>query len=85
MTIRNISRWAAPSSGSPDHILLQAIGGHPLVSRILAQRGHTTPEAARAFLSPVYYSPTLPEALPDLAKAAEALENSVNNQDTVLV
>ena len=85
MTMRNVLQWTTPPSTLPDDTLLQAIGGHPLVTQILAQRGFTSPDAAHAFLSPSFYSPTPPQALPDLLKAVEILERSITNQDVILI
>ncbi len=85
MTIRNILEWTLATSDSPDHALLQAVGGSPLVAQILTQRGYTTPDAARAFLSPEFYSPAPPEAIPDLPKTAGILEHSIINHNTILI
>jgi len=78
--------WHNPPSPGPDIEHLQcSIGGHPLVAQILAQRGCHAPDAARAFLHPDYYSPAPPNALPDLAAAAESLERAIQAQETIMV
>jgi single-stranded-DNA-specific exonuclease len=85
MTIRNTLQWRLPSPELSSGTLPQDIGGHPLVARILAQRGYITPDAARAFLSPSFYSPAPSEALPDLLKAVEILAHSISNRNTILI
>jgi single-stranded-DNA-specific exonuclease len=86
MTTRNFSKWHDPPALSQDvERLHQSVGGHPLVAQILAQRGCTAPDAARAFLDPEYYSPAPPDALPDLAVAAESLEHAIQAGRTILV
>jgi single-stranded-DNA-specific exonuclease len=61
------------------------VGGHPLIAQILAQRGYTTSQAAQAFLSADDYSPTPPEALPDLVQAADCLQRALQKRQTILV
>jgi single-stranded-DNA-specific exonuclease len=68
-----MTEWLEPGSVTVPHALQAEVGGHPLVARILAQRGVTTPQAARAFLDPCHYQPTHPDALPDLQAAVELL------------
>jgi single-stranded-DNA-specific exonuclease len=85
MTIRNTLTWTSLPAHQPKENLLQTVGGHPLVAQILAQRGYSTPESARAFLFPEYYSPAPPDALPDLLTAGEIIHSSIINNDTMLV
>jgi single-stranded-DNA-specific exonuclease len=86
MTTRNPMRWHDPPAPSSNlERLHQSISGHPLVAQILAQRGCNTLDAASAFLHPEYYSPTPPDALPDLAVAAQALERAIQAEETILV
>ena len=42
--------------------LIAAVGGHPLIARLLAQRGLDTPEQADAFLDPDAYTPAAADA-----------------------
>ncbi|GAF77992.1 unnamed protein product, partial [marine sediment metagenome] len=53
--------------------LRQAVGGHPLVARLLAQRGHADRDQARAFLDPSFYVPASPYELPGMAEAIDLL------------
>ncbi len=85
MTTRNARIWFGPPPVSPSETLIQVVGGHPLVARILAQRGITTPDAARAFLSPDAYAPAPPSDLPDLVLAAEHLDHAIQRGQTILV
>lgn len=65
--------------------LQAAVGGHPLVAQTLVRRGIRTPSAARAFLDPTHYVPAAPEALPDLAAAADRLEHAIRHGERILV
>lgn len=83
--MRNDRSWQDPPSPTPDESLAATIGGHPLVAQILAQRGFTTPSAARAFLSPDNYTPASPSELPDLAGASEHLDNAIKAGHPILI
>ncbi len=77
--------WDSPPSKVATNDLRLAVGGHPLVAQILAQRGHLTSECARAFLDPSHYSPTPPNALPDLVIATEHLAAAIRTEKRILV
>jgi len=57
--------------------LREVVGGHPIVARLLAQRGITDPQAARAFVDPAYYRPAPPQALPGLSAAVGLLREAI--------
>ncbi|NLV74769.1 MAG: single-stranded-DNA-specific exonuclease RecJ [Chloroflexi bacterium] len=65
--------------------LRRKVGGHPLVARILAQRGITTPEAARAFLDPHAYQPSDPFDLPDMEAARVMIISAIAEHRHILV
>jgi single-stranded-DNA-specific exonuclease len=65
----------------PDYVA--AIGGNPLVSRILFSRGYTDMGDASAFLSPEEYHPTPPAELPGLSAAVSLLVEALNAQKTI--
>lgn len=65
--------------------LQEAIGGHPLVAKILALRGLVSAEDARAFLDPALYVPAPPEDLPDLAVAVDQLQDAVALHKAILI
>ncbi len=77
--------WIEPRPVAVTPTLSIAIGGHPLVARLLAQRGLTTPDAALAFLDPDRYTPALPTALPDLDLAADRLYRAVTRGEKIAV
>lgn len=78
--------WAHPSSDHPvDDKLREAVGGHPLVAEILARRGITDVDAARAFLDPAHYTPTPADALPDVEIAAMRLLDAIRRGERILV
>jgi len=77
--------WIEPSPVLVSDELRAAVGGHPLVAEILTRRGITTPPSALAFLDPDRYTPTHPEALPDLAFAAERIRAAIKRQEHIAV
>lgn len=77
--------WITPPSIAIDPDFQAAIGGHPLVSQILVQRGIQDYATARAFLNPDYYQPSPPEVLPGMVAACERIEQAVAQQETICV
>lgn len=58
---------------SPPREFSAAIGVHPVVARVLWQRGFQTIESARGFLDPDYYVPAESSELQDMDKAVARL------------
>jgi single-stranded-DNA-specific exonuclease len=85
MTTRNLLVWNEPHPVDVPPDLSWEVGGHPIIAQILSRRGYDTPQTAQAFLHAEDYSPTPPEALPDLARAADYLVEALHAQQTVLV
>ncbi len=85
MTTRSKDWLVLPSDDRTVSSLHAAIGGHPLIARVLAQRGITSPQAARAFLNPDAYRPAPPEALPDLQTAVGLLRPVFAARQKILV
>lgn len=77
--------WILRPPVEPPAALAAAVGGHPLVAQLLAQRGITSVEAARAFLDPAHYTPAPPSALVGLERAAELLCRAVKKKQGILV
>jgi single-stranded-DNA-specific exonuclease len=77
--------WNDPLPITVTPELQRAVGGNPLVSQVLASRGLSAPERALGFLDSLRYSPTPPEALPDLVIVSEALDHACRAAQTVLV
>ncbi len=77
--------WQDPPPIHPDPQLSAAVGGHPLVTQILLQRGIHTPDAAHAFLDANRYTPALPNTLPDLEHAAALLAAAIRSHSPILV
>jgi single-stranded-DNA-specific exonuclease len=78
-------KWLEPQAADVPVELQAVVGGHPLLAQALVRRGITTPEAARAFLDPAYYTPTSPLELPDMALAAERLQTAIVRAERILV
>jgi single-stranded-DNA-specific exonuclease len=77
--------WHDPPKQLPEPELVGAVGGNPLVAQILAQRGLSFVDQARAFLDPSHYSPTPPATLPDLVIAARYLAEALDTGQRILI
>lgn len=80
-----MKEWIEPQDIEVPHELQTAIGGHPLVAKILARRGFTELEAVRAFLDPDCYQPAPPSDLPNMAEAADRLEKAIRQKEPICV
>ena len=58
---------------------------HPLVAQTLLRRGLRTPEAARAFLDPLAYSPSPANQLPGLVTITDRLEAAILSHTPICV
>ncbi len=67
------TKWIDPPELTVSPELLALVGDSTLAARALARRGIGDPEVARAFLDPDRYTPSPPEALPDLPEAVDRL------------
>lgn len=77
--------WLDPQPINVPVDLLEAVGGHPLVSEVLVRRGVATPADARAFLDPACYLPSPAEDLPDMVAAAERLNGAIRDGERITV
>ncbi|MBW7885858.1 MAG: DHH family phosphoesterase [Caldilineaceae bacterium] len=77
--------WRLCPPVEPSPALVEAVGGHPLVARMLAQRGIDTPEKAIPFLDPNAYQPAPPTALTGVAEAAQILDDAIRSGSNILV
>lgn len=77
--------WNLRPPVHPSPELTALVGNRALVAQLLAQRGFDTPEKARAFLDPTWYSPAPPTALVGVAEAARLLHAAVAEQQNILV
>ncbi len=77
--------WILRPQVEPSAALRAAVGGHPLVARLLAQRGMITAEKALPFLDSAAYVPARPSALAGLDRAAEILMDAVRQGKNFLV
>lgn len=83
MAVRRV--WQIAEDITPPSALLEALQGDQLLASMLARRGITTPESARAFLFPDHYPVTPPEELPDLAIACERIVAALENGEHIAV
>ncbi|MCX6044626.1 MAG: DHH family phosphoesterase [Chloroflexi bacterium] len=77
--------WTIRPAVPPSSELTAAVGGHPLIAQLLAQRGFDTAAKARAFLDPTQYAPALPTALFGVAEAAQLLCEAISARHNILV
>lgn len=77
--------WTLSPPITPSPELQAAVAGHPLVARLLLQRGIDTPERARAFLDPAHYTPAPPTALWGLNEAGHLLLDAIQTGRNILV
>jgi len=66
--------WLLPEPVEVPTALREAVGGHPLVARLLAQRGLVDVAQARAYLDPSQYTPASPFALEGMEVARRLLQ-----------
>ncbi len=77
--------WLVTPPVPPSPALAAAVGGHPLVAQLLAQRGIDTLAAALPFLDPTTYTPSPPSALVGLDRAAHLLHDAIEQNQRILV
>lgn len=88
MTVPHVRpQWREP--GDPPADVVRTLAGalnlpEPLC-RLLAARGHTTPEAARAFLRPSLSRLHEPSELTDLDQAVARLQSALDREETIFV
>ena len=78
-------RWVLAEQAEVPAALREAVGGHALVARLLAQRGLTDIARALAYLDPARYAPASPLALPGMAEAVKWLRRAVESGERVRV
>ncbi len=77
--------WQRVEQSPVPPALRRAVGGHPLVARLLAQRGLTDPQRALAYLDPDHYSPASPYELQDLATARDLLLRAISADEAIRI
>ena len=77
--------WILRPQVDPSPALQAAVGGHPLVARLLAQRGIDTADKALPFLDSGVYAPAQSSALVGLDRAADVLIDAVRQGRNFLV
>jgi single-stranded-DNA-specific exonuclease len=80
-----MATWIPPSSPPVPDSLVDLVGGNALVARLLVQRGLRSPEEARPFLDPDAYTPSPPEALPDLEHGARRIRSALQRREQIVV
>lgn len=77
-------REASQGSAFPKDVL-DLCEGSPLLARLLANRGITTPEEVRAFLNLRDYQPGSGWELPDMEPAVDRILKAIESQEAILI
>lgn len=80
-----MATWIDPLPFPVSDDLSRLVGGHPLVARILAQRGWADTARVQAFLDPAYYVPTSPFDLPDMDLAVRRIQQAIASGQRIAV
>jgi single-stranded-DNA-specific exonuclease len=85
--IARASRWAVRPAPDPEVVtsLAGALNLPETLALLLAQRGITSVEAARAFLRPSLAAFTDPMTLPDMDRAVEVIAGAARARQTILI
>ncbi|HZD57245.1 MAG TPA: DHH family phosphoesterase, partial [Anaerolineales bacterium] len=78
-------KWVEPEDVEVPEALQEAVGGQPLVARVLARRGFSAPAEAEAFLNPDCYEPASPNELPGMEAAVERLRRAIRQGEAICV
>src|SRR5262245_59569883 len=82
MSISSMTQWLISSQPHIPADLLN-FAGDPFLAHLLAQRGLSTAQQARAFLDPQAYQPSPPDVQPDLAQAVTRLSQAIERQEVI--
>jgi single-stranded-DNA-specific exonuclease RecJ len=86
--LANIWQFRGDSEGagiSFSKEVIDAADGSPLLARLLANRGVTTPDAIRAFLDLESYQPASGWDLPDMKPAVERILKAIQAKEPILI
>jgi len=78
-------RWDIQPSCDAAADLVRTLGVPPVVAQVLAQRGYTTAESARAFLKPELSQLHEPRALPGTEEAADRLVAAAKGGEPIVI
>ncbi len=85
--VNKVSRnkiWKAPTELEPSSELIE-IAGSSILAQLLMRRGITTPEEAKIFLDPAYYTPTSPMEFADMPAAIVRISKAIAMQEKITV
>ena len=79
-------RWnVTPGDNQAEALLIMDLGVHPIIARMLVQRGLTTPELADEFLNPTLDRLHDPLLLPDAEAACHRIKTALHNKEKILI
>ncbi len=75
---------------TPQHIptpvgFQNTLGGHPLVTQALVNRGFNDVRSAMGFLNPTFYKPSPPNEFKDIAHSVNRISAAIQDQEPILV
>jgi single-stranded-DNA-specific exonuclease len=77
--------WIEPEPVTVPEDLQTAVGGHPIISRVLLRRGIDEPSKAFTFLDPSNYRPSPPTELPDISQAVQRISQAIQHGELICV
>jgi single-stranded-DNA-specific exonuclease len=75
--------WLEPTPVEVPNAISSLVGGPPFLAEALVRRGLVDTDRLRGFLDPKFYTPALPAELPDLALAADRLEQAIRSGEHI--
>jgi len=83
--MNSVVKWIEPRDVSVPEDFSRVVGGHPLVAKVLLERGYDTVKKAQSFLEPAQYEPTPSSELPNIMRAADRLEAAIQRGEVICV
>ncbi len=77
--------WSVLPQAQVSPELIAVCHEHTVLAELLAQRGITNPDQARAFLHPEHHTPAPATAMPGVKKAVTLLSRALNTRQRILV
>ena len=78
-------QWIEPAPGQVPESFSAVVGGHPLVARVMYERGVRTAGAALGFMNPDLYQPTSPLDWPGMQAATSRILQAIQAGERICV
>jgi len=83
--VRRVWTYKEQSLGAISPALVEACGNQPLLAKLLALRGITEPDEAKAFLNLEDYQPTSGHVFEGMSLAVERIQAAIQREEPILV